>query len=384
MLEKIFIKDYKNTDDPAVRTAYGNVAGGFGIFMNGLLGAMKLFIGLISHSVSVMADAVNNIADMATSILTIVGFKLAAKKPDHDHPYGYARYEYVCGFVIALFMLAMGCIFAKESIGKIFNPQELDINMVTYIILGLALVGKGILMLAYKKFAKAINSTTLEANVTDTRNDIISSGAILVSMIVMGIFKINLDGYLGLAVSIFVIISALGTLKEELEPIIGIIPTKEQVKEIEKKLASYDVVIGFHDLVLHNYGVNNDFVTVHVEVDASRDMLEIHDLIDNIENDFREELGLAMTIHMDPVVLGNPHLDEYRAKVAAALEKFDSELQFHDFRMVEGHTHTNLVFDVLVPVDKPYNENDLADYLKKNVESDTELHFVIQIDRPFC
>lgn len=384
MLEKIFIKNYKNTNDPDVRNAYGNVAGGFGIVTNMLLGVMKLIIGILSHSVSIMADAVNNITDMATSALTIVGFKLASKKPNRKHPYGYARYEYICAFVISIFMLAMGIVFVKESITKIIHPVDLEIDRLTYIILAVAVFGKLLQLVVYKKFAKAIDSQALEASALDTRNDILTTTGILASMIVMGFFKINIDAYIGLAVSVLVVFSSIGALKESIEPIIGIVPTQEQVEEISNKLLSYPAVKGIHDMVIHNYGVHNDFVTVHCEVDSSRSIMDIHDDMDNIENDFRTQMGLAVTIHMDPIVVGNPFLDGIKAQVAQALQELDPDLQFHDFRMVEGKTHTNIIFDCVVPQEKSYDGEYLKTYLSSKVVSDRTLFYVIEIDRPYC
>lgn len=384
MLKQLFIKDYKDTQNPKVRGRYANVAGVYGVVTNLILGLAKLFVGSLSHSVSIIADAANSLSDCATSVLTIIGFRLAGKKPDHEHPYGHARYEYVAGFVIALFMLAMGCVFAKESIVKIISPQELVISRLTYVMLFLAILGKVSQMFVYSDFAKAIGSKTLEANAQDTKNDIVSSSAIFVAMLVMGVFKVNVDGYLGLAVSVFVIVSSLSTLKEELEPIIGIVPTPQRVKEITDALMSYDVVIGIHDLAIHNYGVHNDFVTVHVEVDASMSMLDAHDKIDNIERDFRNRMGIALTIHMDPVIVGDPKLDALKVKVGDALSKLDPTLHFHDIRMVDGPSHTNVVLDCEVPQDKDYSSEFIADYLSRNVKGDNPLYFVVEIDRPLC
>ena len=384
MLKQLFIKDYKNTGDSVVRERYANVAGAFGIVTNLVIGVAKMLVGTASHSVSIIADATNSLSDCATSILTIVGFKMASKKPDYEHPYGHARYEYVAGFVIALFMLAMGVVFAKESVCKILWPEELSISVVTYILLAAAVVVKVLQMALYTNFAAAIASNTLKANAEDTRNDIISSVAILVAMVVMGVFKINVDGYLGLGVSIFVIISSLQTLKEELEPIIGIKPTPQRVKEITDALMSYDVVRGIHDLAIHNYGVHNDFVTVHVEVDASMSMLEAHDKIDNIERDFRNKLGIALTIHMDPVIVGDPKLDALIAQIGKELQKLDPTLHFHDIRMVDGPSHTNVVMDCEVPQEKNYTSEFLASYLQANIKWDTQLYFIVEIDRPLC
>lgn len=385
MLKKIFIKNYKNTDDPEVRNQYGKIAGIFGIVTNLLLGIIKLIIGIISHSVSIMADAANNIADTASSILTIIGFKLSSKKPDKKHPYGYARYEYIAGFVIAILMLIMGISFAKESIMKIFNPEELIINWITYLILILAIIGKGLQMFVYIDFANAINSNTLKTNSVDTRNDIISTTAIFISMVIMGTFKINIDGILGLIVSGFVIYSSIQMIKEVLEPIIGIVPTEEQVNEITKKLLSYEYVEGIHDLVIHNYGVHNDFVTVHVEIDSKMDILKAHDLMDNIEKNFRDELEIDLTIHMDPIVIGDPDIDKLQAKVIQSLHKLDKDLKIHDFRVVKGITHTNILFDCIVPYEKDYTEGILIEYLSKNIIPEKEIYYyVIHIDRPYC
>lgn len=385
MLEKIFIKDYKNLSDPLVRNRYGKVAGVFGIVSNFILGVIKLIIGFISGSVSIVADAVNNISDMASSFLTIVGFKLASKKPDHKHPYGYARYEYVSGFVIAILMLLMGLVFAKESIVKIFVPKELVIDMVTYIVLVIAIIGKIMQMVVYKKFARKTDSSTLKTAAIDTRNDIISTSAIFISMIVMKVFNINIDGYLGLAVSLFVIYSSIKMIGEVLEPIIGIVPTLDRVNMIKDKLLSYDCVIGIHDLVIHNYGVHNDFITVHIEIDAKMDMLEAHDLMDIIENDFKEKLGVDLTIHMDPVIIGDPEVDRIYTKVLEVIKKFDSELDIHDFRIADGVTHTNILFDIVVPYEKDYTKEELIKYLEDNVKNeDKKYYFVIEIDRPYC
>ena len=284
-----------------------------------------------------------------------------------------------------MLMLIMGLVFAKESIVKIIYPEELVINIATYIVLFIAILGKGLQMFVYLDFAKAINSSALKTTAVDTRNDIISTTAILISMFIMTALKINIDGYLGLAVSAFVIYSSCQMIKEVLEPIIGIIPTKERVEEIRKKLLSYDYVQGIHDLVIHNYGVHNDFITVHVEIDASMDMVKAHDLIDNIENDFKKETGTDLTIHMDPVVLGNEKVDKLKEIVTTKIKEFDSELQIHDFRIVEGTTHTNILFDCVVPYEKNYTEEEIELYLERNIKSEDETYYyVVEIDRPYC
>lgn len=385
MLKRLFIKNYKDIENTEVRNKYGKVAGIFGIISNLFLGIIKLIIGFISNSVSIMADAVNNLSDTLSSLLTIIGFKLASKRPTHEHPYGYARYEYVSGFAIAILMLIMGLTFAKESIVKIIHPEELIINNITFLVLFIAIVGKACQMFVYLDFAKTINSNTLKASAIDTRNDIISTTAILISMLIMEKLNINIDGYLGLAVSIFVVYSSVQMIKEVLEPIIGIIPTKERVDEIKQRILSYDYVQGIHDLVIHNYGVHNDFVTVHVEIDSKMDMLEAHDLMDNIENDFKEHLGIDLTIHMDPIVIGNERVDNLKQLITTTIHQLDECLEIHDFRIVEGTTHTNILFDCVVPYEKDYTADDIVKHLVKNIKPENEkYYYVIEIDRPYC
>ena len=370
--------------DPRQRTRYAIRVGIFGIVSNLLLGVMKIIIGLMTGSIGIVADAVNNISDCASSGLTIVGFTLAEKKPDREHPYGHARYEYLFGFTIGIVMLLTGVLFAKESIGKILSPQELSITLPTYLTLALAILVKLIQMILYIRCGKAIDSPAMKASAADSRNDIITTAGILVAMIVMAITGINIDGLVGLVVSIFVVISSIQTIKEQVAPLIGIKPTKERVKMIADKILSYPGVLGIHDLVLHNYGVHNDFVTVHVEVDSSKSINDIHDIVDRIEMDFRDEMGISITIHMDPVEVGNKKLDDIKTQIGAALKKLDPELTFHDVRMVDGKDLTKVIFDCVVPPDKHYSADMIAGYLKREVRYDCNLDYVVEIDIPFC
>ena len=384
MLKKLFIKDYLNVNDNKVREKYGFVAGMFGIITNLLLGLTKLIIGFISKSVSIMADATNNLSDCINCLLTIFGFKLSNKKPTKEHPYGFARIEYVSGLIISIIMLIMGLIFVKESIIKIISKELMDSSLLIIIILFLAIIIKFIQMYIYNDYSKAINSSTLKANAIDTRNDILSTTAILISTIINYYFNINLDGYIALLVSILVIISSINTIKEVIEPIIGIKPTEEYIKEIETKLLSYDVVIGIHDLLIHNYGTNNNFVTVHCEVDSKSNLVEIHDLIDNIEREFKEQLGILLTIHMDPIELGNKKVDKLKKEIVILLKKLDKEITIHDFRIVDGNTHTNVLFDIVIPYDKDYDLDYIIKYLKTNIKyEEKKYYYVIEIDRPF-
>ncbi|MCF0238518.1 MAG: cation transporter [Sphaerochaetaceae bacterium] len=384
MFEKILVKDYKNTSDPVVRNRYATVAGVIGIVSNLLLGVAKILIGYLSNSISIMADAANNISDCASCTLTIAGARLSARDPDSKHPYGYARYEYIFGFAIGILMFIMGVLFAKESFTKIFHPEEIELGLSVYITLGVAVLVKLFQMALYSDYGKKISSPALQASATETRNDIISTLGIIVAMVVLQFFGINIDGYVACGISVFVIFTSIETIKEEIEPIIGIKPTTERVKTITEKLLSYPVVLGIHDLVLHNYGIHNDFVTVHVEVDSSQNIVDIHDMIDNIEMDFKKEMGILLTIHMDPVLVGNKEYDEMKALIAESLKKFDNKLMFHDLRMVEGPTHTNFIFDVVVSPDKPYEGKEIAKYLSEHIKSEKKVFFVVETDLNYC
>lgn len=384
MLEKLFVKDYENINECSVRNEYGILAGKFGIVSNLTIGLLKLVIGLLSSSISIMADAVNNITDSVSSVITIIGFNLSNKKPTKNHPYGYARYEYICGFIISIFMFAMGVLFFKESIIKIFNNDIIVITNTTFIVLIIGIIVKFIQMNVYFRFSKKIDSNALKTSGVDTRNDIISSSTILISMIIMKIYNVNIDGYIGVIVSFVVIYSSIKMIKEVLEPIIGLVPNEEMVEEIKTKLLSYDCVIGVHDLVVHNYGVNNNFVTVHAEVDSKMDLITSHDMIDNIEREFKEN-NIDMTIHIDPVVIGDPLVDELKDKVSSTIKNLDKNLDIHDFRIVEGPTHTNILFDCVVPYDIDYTEKEVIKYLKSNINDEKhKYYYVIEIERPFC
>ncbi len=381
MIKKLFIKNYKNTNDKNVRNNYGKVSGVFGIITNAILGIIKLLIGILSNSISIIVDAVNSLSDMVTSILTIIGFKLSSKKPNHKHPYGYARYEYVFGLFISIFMLAVGIIFIKESITKILKPESLEINTLTFVILIISIILKIIQMIVYFDFANSIKSKTLKANAVDTRNDILTTTSILISMIIMKIFNVNIDGYVGLLVSLFVVYSSYKMIREVLEPIIGIIPSKDQVNKIKSKIMSYDCVLGIHDLVIHNYGVGNDFVIVHIEVDSNLTMIKAHDLIDEIENDFKKE-GIDLTIHMDPVIIGDKKLDKIKKMIDISLKKLDKKISIHDFRIIEGKYQTKVLFDCVIPYEKEYTKKQLIKHLINDIPE--KYIYDIEIDRPFC
>lgn len=385
MLKKLFIKDYKNVDNPQVRNQYGTVAGIFGIVTNLILFLIKLVIGIIANSVTIMADAFNNLSDFGSCIVTIIGFKLASKPADKEHPYGHARYEYVTGIIVSLLMLVMGVIFAKTSIEKIFAPEEIKLGIETYIVLIVAILGKVLQMVVYLDFAKSIKSSTIKATAMDARNDILTTLTVLITMIVMGIFKINIDAYIGLLVSGFIILSAINSLKDTINPLLGNVPSKEKVEKIKEKILSHKEIIGIHDLRIHSYGEQNDFVTVHAEVPDTMNIVEAHEIADIVEREFKEELNIDLTIHIDPLNVNDEETKKIKEKVENALKSFDKEITIHDFRVVTAKGHSNVIFDIVIPYGKNYNKYELLGVLEEGFkEEDKKYYFIFNIDRPFC
>lgn len=385
MLKKLFIKDYKNVDNPQVRNQYGIVAGIFGIVTNLILFLIKLVIGIIANSVTIMADAFNNLSDFGSCIVTIIGFKLASKPADKEHPYGHARYEYVTGIIVSLLMLVMGVIFAKTSIEKIFAPEEIKLGIETYTVLIVAILGKVLQMVVYLDFAKSIKSSTIKATAMDARNDILTTLTVLITMIVMGIFKINIDAYMGLLVSGFIILSSINSLKDTINPLLGNVPSKEKVEKIKEKILSHKEIIGIHDLRIHSYGEQNDFVTVHAEVPDTMNIVEAHEIADIVEREFKEELNIDLTIHIDPLNVNDEATKKIKEKVENTLKNFDKEITIHDFRVVTAKGHSNVLFDIVIPYGKNYNKYELLGVLEEGFkDEDKKYYFIFNIDRPFC
>lgn len=382
VLKRLFIKDFNNTSDPKVRNRYGVVSGVFGIVTNFLLFLIKLIIGLISNSITIIADAINNLSDAGSSVLTMIGFKLAGKPADKDHPYGHARYEQITALLVAILVLCIGVLFAKGSVEKIFAPEELSISAVTYITLVAAIILKLVQMFTYLDFAKAIDSDTIRAAALDSRNDVISTASVLVSIIIMGIFNINIDGWVGLIVSVFLVWSAIKMVKETIDPMLGIMPSKELVDSLTSLIMKHEGIIDYHDLIIHNYGVGQNFASVHVEIDASGDIIAIHDLIDNIEHQAHDELGILLTIHMDPVDVDNPKRQKLLELCRSALSKYDQPVPFHDFRIVDGPTHTNILFDIVEPFDTKFDMDKIKALLSEEMSCEGgKYYYVINVDK---
>ena len=387
-IRKLLIKEYQDTKNPKVRFRYGLVAGIFGIISNALLCVFKLIVGIIGNSITIVADAINNLSDAGSSVVTLVGFKLSATPPDNDHPFGHARYEYITSLLVSVTVLFIGILLLKSSIEKCITPEAVSVNVYTYVVLGAAIAMKLVQLLIYLDFSKAINSGALKASAADSRNDVLATVAVLISTIVIDVAgdkispKVSVDGIMGIAVSAFIIVSSILLVKESISPILGEKPPKELVDKITAKILSYDGVIGVHDLVVHSYGENHCFVVAHVEVPQDVEITKSHDVIDNIEHDFWNEMHVRITIHMDPVDTKNEKLAELKLRAQNALANLDEGLSLHDFRIVSGQTHTNMLFDVVIPYDSKLSLDDVKNAMKREFANDPiKYFFVIDVDR---
>ena len=384
LIKKVFIKNYKNTNDPKVRFKYGLVAGLIGILSNIILFVFKITVGILSHSITIIADAINNLSDAGTSIVTMVGFKLSSKPADKKHPFGHARIEYVTGLFVAILILVIGVLIFKSSIEKIITPEIIKIDIFTYIVLSCSIVLKIFQMLLYRNFSKSINSSALKASAVDSLNDIFITTAVLISTIIIDQTSVNIDAYVSMLISVFIIISSIKLIKETSDPIIGIKPDKKFVDSIKNYIESYEGVIGTHDLVVHNYGEGKCFVIAHVEVPKKVDIMESHDLIDNIEKDIMDELGVTLNIHMDPVDTEDKELDKLKIRAEKVIAEMDKSLSLHDFRIVRGKTHSNILFDVVIPFESKVTVEDIEERMYEEFEKDqTKYFFVIEMDRVY-
>ena len=384
ILIKLFIKD-ADINSQRGRELYGRLAGAVGIICNLLLSIMKLIIGSISNSVSITADATNNIADAGSSIVTLVGFRLSGKPADKDHPYGHARIEYISSLIISFLILLIGCSIFKESVTKIFKPEESLFNVATVIVLVASIIVKLWLSLFNKFLGKQINSKALEATAIDSRNDVITTTAVLIASTISHFTGFNLDGYMGLIVSVFIFISGINLVKETLDPLLGQPPTKEMFETIEQKILSYDNVLGVHDLMVHSYGPNTYFASAHIEMDAKIDVLVCHDIMDRIERDFKSELNIHLVVHLDPTILDSPEINELKEMVNDIICEIDRDLTFHDFRVVVGEENKNVLFDVVVPPEYKYSDKELEKIITDKITevSNGKIFTVLVVDHSY-
>lgn len=348
-LIRCFIKDSENVKEPSVRSAYGKLAGIFGILANVVLFVGKLTAGILSGAVSVIADAFNNLSDAASAVITLLGFKLAEAPPDDEHPFGHGRMEYLSGLMLGVLILVAGFELGKSSLEKILHPEATDASWLALGILIAAIVVKLWMTLFYKTIGTRIQSDTVLAAGKDSRNDVLSTTFVLIAVLVEKFSGLKIDGYVGLLVTVLVVITGISVMKESVSPLLGQAPDPEMVEEIREMVLSYDGVVGIHDLMVHNYGPSRAIISLHAEVPAHEDILKSHDVIDCIEADMMKKFHAITCIHMDPVEVGNEAVDRLKVLTETVLGDIDERLSLHDFRVVFGETHTNVLFDVVIP-----------------------------------
>ena len=381
LLAGIFIKDKENTSSPAVRQAYGMLTGVVGIFLNICLFAGKFIAGTISGSISITADAFNNLSDAGSSFVTLIGFKLAGAKPDPDHPFGHGRIEYVSGLIVSGVILLMAFELIKNSVDKIMHPTEVEFSLLAMGILVVSILVKIYMYFYNSQISKKIDSAAMKATAVDSLSDTLATTVVLIAAIVAKYTGLQVDGYCGVLVGLFIFYAGFSAAKDTLDPLLGQPAEPEFVERIEEIVNGYDMVLGIHDLVVHNYGPGRVMISLHAEVPADEDILKIHDMIDIIENDLKEQLHCEAVIHMDPLV-------GKRRRTGTALprrKRHDGDVSMHDFRTVIGPTHTNMIFDVLVPFDYPLTDAQVKEKVQESVweQIGKEYYTVIQIDRPY-
>lgn len=382
LILRIFVRDHKNTEDPAVRDKCGRVAGAVGIVTNFLLFLMKIIVGTVFHSVSVTADAVNNLTDSGSSVVTLIGFKMASKPADEKHPFGHARIEYLSGVIVSFIVIFLGLQLGMSSIEKIITPEENALTPVALVVLVISILAKLWQCLFYRKVGRMIKSESVEATSKDSRNDVIATSVVLLGAVITMLTGVNLDGYMGAAVALFIVFSGVQLTISTADPLLGQAPEGELVQTITEKMLSYPGIIGMHDLAVHNYGVGRCFASAHCEVDAKNDILVSHDLIDNIERDFSRDLGIHMVIHLDPVIVGDAHTDALHCKVQSLVTALYPTVTIHDFRVIWGVTHSNIVFDAAVPFAVKDSDAVITQKLEAEIQKlDPDYRTVVTIDR---
>ncbi len=385
LLSRIFIRDRNNTDLPSVRTAYGTLCCITGIFLNIILFTLKLVAGTISGAISVTADAFNNLTDAGSSVITLIGFRMAGQKPDKDHPFGHGRIEYVSGFIVSMIIILVGFELATTSIEKIVGAEAANFNITAVIILCCSVIVKAYMAFYNFGIGKKISSTSMRATAIDSLSDCVATSVVLACMVLSLFTPINLDAYCGLLVSGFVLFSGLKSAKETMDPLLGMPPSKEIIDKITQTVYSYgeDKILGIHDLIVHDYGPGRKMISLHAEISEKSDLLQMHDMIDNIERKLCAELSCDAVIHMDPIAVDNSEVLSVKEKVIQIVKSADERFSVHDFRMVKGSTHTNLIFDLVVPYDvkdQVGKKNEIENKIKQLNE---DYYSVINIDNSY-
>jgi len=377
LLLKLFVRQKADPGDGKFRASCGKLAGLTGIVCNLLLFALKLLAGLLTGSVSVMADAFNNLTDASSSLVTLLGFKMAERPADPDHPYGHGRMEYLSGLIVAAMILLIGVELIKSSVGKIFHPEQINFTWIAIGILAASILVKLWLAGFCRKLGKLIQSSALQATAADSRNDVISTAAVLISALLGKFLGWQIDGYVGLAVALFILYSGVGIAKDTIDPILGKAPDTELVQRLREKLLSYEKIMGIHDLIIHDYGPGRQFASVHVEIDSKEDPLVCHDLIDNMEREIGASFHIQMVIHYDPIVTDDEENTAMYRLVKQEVKKIDERLSIHDFRMVRGPEHTNLVFDLVLPAEMMAKKKELKALIDEKVQFQGSKYYTV-------
>ncbi len=377
ILVKLFIRDYENTGNIRVREAYGTLGSITGIIVNLILAITKYIAGLLSGSISVTADAINNLSDAGSSIISLVGVKLSAKPADKGHPYGHGRVEYISALAVAFLVLLMGIELFKSSVDKIVNPVPVKFNWISLIILFVSILMKLWLGLFNKQLGTKINSTPMIAVMKDSFSDCLATGVALVSIVVSAFSDISIDGYLGIVVAGFIFLAGFNILKDTMADLLGKPADKEFTDEIEKKILSYDKIVGVHDMIVHDYGPGRKFASAHAEVSSQDDIMEIHDIIDLAERDIFNEYGLMISIHTDPIVTDDERINALKKMTIKIVREISDEMSIHDFRVVDGPTHTNLIFDLIAPHKFQLNNNEIIKTIEEKLSKIDERYFVV-------
>lgn len=381
-LSKLLIKDHKNFSSPVVRLRYGVLCGAVGIFFNILLFTGKLIAGMVTKSIGITADAFNNLSDAGSATITLVGFRLAEQKADKEHPFGHGRFEYIAGLIVSMAILLMGFELAKTSIEKILHPEPIVFSFLALGMLVISILTKLYMFFYNRGIGKKIDSAAMRATAMDSFSDVTATSVVLLSMLIGKWTGWMIDGYAGLAVALFIGYTGIRAAKETVSPLLGQPPTKEFVEEIERIVLAHDGVIGVHDLVVHDYGPGRRMISLHAEVPADGDMIHLHDAVDNLEKLLRKECGCEAVIHMDPVETNNQQTNQLRTEAEKILASLDERLTLHDFRVVAGPTHTNLVFDVVVPFGFSMPDEAVKKEISERIHAiDKNYYAVIEVDK---
>ena len=384
LLSRLFVKNHQDAQNPAVRTAYGTMVSITGIIVNLILFAAKFLVGSLFGAISIVGDAVNNLSDAGTQIISLISFRIAAKPADREHPFGHARIEYVTSMIVSFLVMLVGFELLKSSVSQIFSPERPDSSPIAIIVLIGSMLCKLWLGLFNRTIGKRIDSSVMRATAADSLSDVFATGAVLVATVLPMIFtdmKWNPDAYMGVIVAALIIVAGFRILNESKNAILGEAPSEEIVKQITDVVDNYEGALGIHDMVVHNYGPGRIIASLHIEVDGSIDVFETHDMIDTIEKELREACGIEATIHMDPIVTDDEQVNELRSKTAEAVQKIHPSMQIHDFRFVAGATHTNLIFDVVVPFEVKMSEAEVKSAVAEKVkEIDPTYCVVLNVD----